>query len=86
MKKSLKHVQSSHVWHYPNIEKSHRLPAAITMSMCGVLYRNAKQLTSYPLCRRCLVLEGFDLVVKPKLKLPKSIREQSFEPPEAHDE
>jgi len=56
--------------------------------MCGVLYRNDKKNISAPLCKRCLALEEFEWdresvkFTRPKVKLPKAIHEQSFEPPE----
>jgi len=89
MKKFIKHAQDSKVWHYPNIQKSVKYPSNINMSMCGTLYRNDKKNMSAPICKRCLDLEGFGsygnfATFKPKVKLPKAIREQSFEPPEAH--
>jgi hypothetical protein len=89
MKKLLKSAFDTQVWHYPNIEKSRRYPANISMSMCGTLYRNDKKVMSAPICKRCLDLDGLDrntffTVVKSKIKLPKAIREQSFEPPEVH--
>ena len=83
-KKFLKHTKSSHVWHYPNIEKLHRYSASISVSICGVVYRNTKQSVSWPVCKQCLSLDGFAYSAKVVVKLPKTIREQSFEPPEAH--
>jgi hypothetical protein len=79
----MKAVMKSQVWHYPNVQKSARYPIGINMSMCGTLYRTAQKNYSAPICRRCLALEGFgEFKEKPKVKLPKSIREQSIEPPE----
>ena len=88
MRNFIKHTLNSHVWHYSNVQRSAKYPTNISMSMCGTLYRNDKKDMNAPVCKRCLGVGGSSLVdnwlrvLKPKAKLPKLIREQSFEPPE----
>jgi len=82
MKKFLKRPSTSHVWHFPNIGKSRRYPRNISMSMCGTLYNNVIQSVTWPMCKRCSNLEEMAFPSEVKVKLPKAIREQSFEPPQ----
>ena len=84
IKKFLKRLSNSRVWHYPDIEKSRRYPHDINKSMCGTLYSNAKQSVAWPLCKRCMALEEIVQPLAAKVKLPKTILEQSFEPPEVY--
>ena len=49
------------------------------MSLCGVLYNNKRGAAT--ICKRCVALEATEYGGIVEVKLPKSIREQSFEPP-----